>query len=142
MFSSIIVRVHLFPLHSQNSNSFITRLCSLTHTLAYVLAKVLTVVGPGLNAFVTRSSTADPMKTIYIPFSISDPCVFHGLLLLSARSYAETSGDITYHITALTHKSECIRLVNEALGIPGRATSDAIIAAVLMLAVEEVSAAD
>ena len=73
---------------------------------------------------------------------ISDACFFHGLLLLSARSYAETSRDATYHVTALKHKSECIRLVNEALEIPGRATSDAIVAVVLMLAVEEVSAVD
>ena len=101
---------------------------------------VLKVVGPGMNTFVTRSSnTLDPMKTVYIPFSMADPCVFHGLLLLSARSYAKTSVDATYHITALTHKSECIRLVNEALCTPGRATSDAIVAAVLMLAVEDVS---
>lgn len=89
-----------------------------------------------------NTNTVDPTKTICIPFGISDACFFHGLLLLSARSYAETSRDATYHVTALKHKSECIRLVNEALEIPGRATSDAIVAVVLMLAVEEVSAVD
>jgi hypothetical protein len=100
----------------------------------------LNVVGPQMNAFAINSSnTTDPIKTIYIPFSISDPCVFHGLLLLSAQSFAKISGDTSYRITALTHKAECIRLVNEALGISGKATCDATIAAVLMLAVEEVS---
>ncbi len=79
------------------------------------------------------------MKTIYVPFSMSDPCVFHGLLLLSARSFAKVSVDTSYHVTALAHKTECIRLVNEALGVPGKRISDATIAAVLMLAVEEVS---
>lgn len=93
-----------------------------------------------MNTFLTSTSgTMDPMKTIYVPFSMSDPCVFHGLLLLSARSFAKVSGDTSFHITALAHKTECIRLVNEALGIPGKQTSDATVAAVLMLAVEEVS---
>jgi hypothetical protein len=92
-----------------------------------------------MNVFAINSSnTIDPIKTIYIPFSIADPCVFHGLLLLSAQSFAKISGDTSYRITALTHKAECIRLVNEALGVPKKATSDATIAAVLMLAVEEV----
>jgi hypothetical protein len=88
---------------------------------------------------INSSNTIDPIKTIYIPFSIADPCVFHGLLLLSAQSFAKISVDTSYRITALTHKTECIRLVNKALGVPGKATSDATIAAVLMLAVEEVS---
>lgn len=46
---------------------------------------------------------------------------------------------MSYHITAMTHKAECIRLINKALENPMIATSDATIAAVLMLAVEEVS---
>jgi hypothetical protein len=93
-----------------------------------------------MSSFLTSSSsTTDSMKTVHVPFSISDRCVFHGLLLLSARSFAKVSGDMSYHVTALTHKTECIRLVNEALGNPRRATSDATVAAVLMLAVEEVS---
>lgn len=70
---------------------------------------------------------------------MSDACVFHGLLLLSARSFTKSSYDISYNVTALKHKVQCIQLVNEALEIDGKQTSDAIIAAVLMLAVEEVS---
>jgi hypothetical protein len=89
--------------------------------------------------FISKSGTADPMKTIYMPFSMSDPSIFHGLLLLSARSFAKFSSDPSYIITALSHKAERIRLVNVALGIPGKQASDATIAAVLMLAVEEVS---
>jgi hypothetical protein len=93
-----------------------------------------------MNTFVSRTSgTMDPMKTMYVPFSMSDPCVFHGLLLFSARSFAKVSVDTSYHITALAHKAECIRLVNEALGIPGKQTSGATISAVLMLAAEGVS---
>lgn len=114
--------------------------CSLpvTPRINILIDHFLTVVGPQMNSFLTSSSnTTDSMKTVYVPFSISDRCVFHGLLLLSARSFAKISGDMSYHVTALTHKAECIRLVNEALGNPRRATSDATIAAVLMLAVEE-----
>lgn len=77
-----------------------------------------------MNTFITRTSgTMDPMKTIYVPFSMSDACVFHSLFLLSARSFAKVSADTSYHITALAHKTGCIRLVNEALGIPGKRTS-------------------
>ncbi|PMD28924.1 hypothetical protein L207DRAFT_521321 [Hyaloscypha variabilis F] len=114
--------------------------CSLdiTPRMNILIDHFLNVVGPQMNAFAINSSnTTDPIKTIYIPFSISDPCVFHGLLLLSAQSFAKISGDTSYRITALTHKAECIRLVNKALGISGKATCDATIAAVLMLAVEE-----
>lgn len=97
-------------------------------------------VGPQLNSFVKSSSNGpDSMKTIYVPFSISEPCVLHGLLLLSARSFAQISGDMSYHVTALAHKTQCISLVNKALGNKKTAISDATIAAVLMLAVEEVS---
>ncbi|KAF4637994.1 hypothetical protein G7Y89_g74 [Cudoniella acicularis] len=103
----------------------------------------LKVVGPGMNAFIAGATgTVDPIKTVYIPFSMSDPCVFHGLLLLSARSFAKLSLDTSYHITALKHKVGCIHLVNQGLGIPGKQTSDAIIAAVLMLAVEEMLLGD
>jgi hypothetical protein len=92
-----------------------------------------------MNTFLTRANKdANPIKTIYLPFSIADPCVFQGLLLLSARSYAKASGDDSFHVTALACKAECFRLVNIALEDPRKATSDATIATVLMLAVDEV----
>lgn len=100
---------------------------------------VLNVVGPQMNEFLISSSdSTDLIKTTYVPFSISDASVFHGLLLLSARSFAKTVGDISYHITALMHKTACIQLVNSALGNATQRTSDKTIAAILMLAVEEV----
>jgi Fungal specific transcription factor domain len=102
-------------------------------------ATVLNTVGPGMNAFLTRvNKDANPIKTIYVPFSIADPCVFQGLLLLSARSYSKSSGDDSFHATALACKAECFRLVNIAMQDLRRAISDATIATVLMLTVEAV----
>jgi hypothetical protein len=93
-----------------------------------------------MNTFLTRTSKlVNPIKTLYIPFSLADPCVFLGMLALTARSYAKRSGDESFHITALSYTTECLRLVNLALEDPRKAASDATIAAVLMLAVIEVS---
>ena len=101
---------------------------------------VLSTVGPGMNTFLTRSSKhANPIKTVYIPFSLADPCVFLGLLALTARVYAKRSGDDSFHVTALSYTTQCIRMVNLALEDSRKAASDATIAAVLMLAVAEVS---
>lgn len=95
-------------------------------------------VGPGLTSFLTFDTTRNPMKTVYLPFSLVDPCVFSGLLMLSASSYARQSGDQSFNFTALQYKSQCIGMVNAALKTPATALSEAIIAAIMMLAVQEV----
>jgi hypothetical protein len=98
----------------------------------------LSFVGPGLTVFLTPDTHGNPMTTVYLPFSLVDPCVFSGLLMLSACSYARQSGDKTFNFTALEYKSQCMGMINVALQNPATALSDAVIAAVMMLAVQEV----
>jgi hypothetical protein len=98
----------------------------------------LSFVGPGLTVFLTPDTYSNPMTTVYLPFSLVDPCVFSGLLMLSACSYAKQSGDKTFNFTALEYKSQCMGMINVALQNPATALGDAVIAAVMMLAVQEV----
>jgi Fungal specific transcription factor domain len=98
----------------------------------------LSFVGPGLTAFLTSDTDGNPMTTVYLPFTLVDPCVFSGLLMLSACSYARQSGDKTFNFTALEYKSKCMGMINMTLQNPATALGDAVIAAVMMLAVQEV----
>jgi hypothetical protein len=74
---------------------------------------------------------------VYVPIDLSDQASTHATLAHAASHMAYLHGKPA-SISALSHKSAAIRLINESLNDPKAAVSDGIIAAVLRLLTFEV----
>jgi hypothetical protein len=78
-----------------------------------------------------------PLSNVYVPIDLSDQASTHATLAHSASHLAYLHGKPS-SISALSHKSAAIKLINESLNDPKAAVSDGILAAVLRLLTFEV----
>jgi hypothetical protein len=79
-----------------------------------------------------------PLNKSWVPLAMTDPALFHSLLLTATHSYSIMSTEETMGLRPFYHRGESIRLINEAMRDEERATADAVIAAVLNTAAYEV----
>lgn len=78
------------------------------------------------------------MPVASVALAMSDPCLFHGCMLLSAVHLSWMSHPIDeIHEAYLHHKLEAISLVNGKLTDPVESRSDATVGAIACLAVSE-----
>jgi hypothetical protein len=75
---------------------------------------------------------------VWFPAAIKEPMMFEALLLVGTRGLRALTQDPKLDQKAVMYKSRTIRLVNDAMGDPEKATSDGAIAALLCLSFDEV----
>jgi Fungal specific transcription factor domain len=78
-----------------------------------------------------------PLSNAYVPIDLSDQASTHATLAHAASHIAYLHGKPS-SVSALSHKSAAIKLVNESLNDPEVAVSDGVLAAVLRLLTFEV----
>jgi hypothetical protein len=79
-----------------------------------------------------------PLNKWWVPLAMTEPALFHSVLLTATHSYSIMSNEETLGLRPFFHRAESIRLINEAVCNEKRATNDAIIAAILNTAAYEV----
>ncbi len=80
-----------------------------------------------------------PLNKYWLPLALTDPALFHSVLLTATHSYSIMSTEGTLGLRPFYHRGESIRLIKEAMHDEKRATHDTVIAAVLNTAAYEVS---
>lgn len=82
--------------------------------------------------------TFDSIRDLFIPVDLSQVALVHAVLAHSASHLASLRHNRNDSLQAIEHKMAAIRLVNEALGDPVKATSDENVSAVMRLLTFEV----
>lgn len=76
--------------------------------------------------------------TIWFPIAITNLALFNIMLFLASRELAEKQHDSIHHVRALQYRGIAISLTSQCLNKEIEATSDATIAVVTMLWLDEV----
>jgi len=80
-----------------------------------------------------------PLITSLVPLARSNEAFLHCLLCLAASQYTLANGVTTPRAWEIYHRGEAFKLLMAALSDPKRATSDEVIASILVLGAHDVS---
>jgi hypothetical protein len=85
------------------------------------------------------TSYVEKVKSQLVPYSMADPGMLSGLLLIACRSLAAMTGDEKYKERALIYKTQCISSIRSDIEMPHGEPGDDTVVKALYLASDEVS---
>ncbi|KAH6667538.1 hypothetical protein B0J14DRAFT_658988 [Halenospora varia] len=116
------VRVDPFKCYPVPFESFMPRV--IDHYLVQMAVDI-----PELDA-----GTVGSLRSVWFPFSMTEPAVFLVILLLAASNYVSVSGDSSGIPSLLLLKQKAIQCINQGLRDPRRAKSCQLVGAVAKMA--------
>jgi hypothetical protein len=87
---------------------------------------------------VDSQSLASHMRTTWLQYALSDPCLFHAILFYASARLDSSQGKTGQSPITLYHHSQAVNHINRRLSTQGTAVDDSMIASVALLAMHAV----
>jgi Fungal specific transcription factor domain len=91
---------------------------------------------------VAAKKATNPLAEVLVPLALTNEAMFHSLLAFASSLLDAHSGYKTGSTTTLLHRIHAMRLINESLNDPHRATSDTVLASICFVSATDVSMRD